>query len=94
MPGNALGQENIDAEEISGRFLPRSNDYLVKDGGKMLGARHIRSQEPSPYATHGDFCRIFEEDMNRLYMLAFLLTGDHSAAEKCFVRGMEDSVKG
>lgn len=60
----------------------------------MRGAKHIRSKETSPYATHGDFCRIFEEDMNRLYLLAFLLTGDHSAAEKCFVRGIEDSAKG
>jgi len=29
-----------------------------------------------------------------LYLLSFLLTGEHSLAEKCFVRGLEDSRKG
>ena len=32
--------------------------------------------------------------MNRLYLLAFLLTADHTTAEKCFVWGLEDSKKG
>jgi DNA-directed RNA polymerase specialized sigma24 family protein len=60
---------------------------------KMLGARLIANQ-PTPYATGADFCRIFEENMSSLYLLAFLLTGERSTAEKCFVRGLDDSGKG
>jgi DNA-directed RNA polymerase specialized sigma24 family protein len=60
----------------------------------MFGARRIIDQEPTPYATRADFCRIFEKDMNRLYLLSFLLTGDHALAQGCFVRGLEDSAKG
>jgi hypothetical protein len=61
---------------------------------KMFGARKITDQEPTPYATRADFCRIFEKDMNHLYLLSFLLTGDHALAQGCFVRGLEDSAKG
>ena len=43
------------------------------------------------YATAADFCRIFEDDMDRLYLLSLLLTADHSLAEKCFVGGLESS---
>ena len=46
------------------------------------------------YATTGDFCRIFDENMNSLYLLAFLLTADHGMAEQCFVSGLEDAVGG
>ena len=56
--------------------------------------RKITSQEPTRYATKQDFCRIFRTDMNRLYLLSFLLTGNHPSAETCFVRGLEDSAKG
>jgi hypothetical protein len=45
------------------------------------------------YAIAGDFCRIFAQDMNRLYLLSFLLTADREKAEQCFVSGLEDSVK-
>ncbi len=64
----------------------------------MLGTNHIAhhsSQNNSTeYATSADFCRIFESDMNRLYLLAFLLTTDHADAEKCFVSGLEDAKNG
>jgi DNA-directed RNA polymerase specialized sigma24 family protein len=60
----------------------------------MLSARKITNQQPTPYATEADFCRIFRSDMNRLYLLSLLLTGDHATAEKCFVRGLEESAKG
>ena len=60
----------------------------------MLVTRKAAKQEPARYATHADFCRIFKNDMNRLYLLSFLLTGDHSLAEKCFVRGLVDSKSG
>jgi len=60
----------------------------------MLSARKITNQRPTSYATEADFCRIFRSDMNRLYLLSLLLTGNHATAEKCFVRGLEDSAKG
>lgn len=48
----------------------------------------------SVYATYGDFCRIFAEKMDRLYLLALLLTADPGKAEQCFVSGIGDSVVG
>jgi DNA-directed RNA polymerase specialized sigma24 family protein len=59
----------------------------------MLGVRKIANQEATLYATGEDFCRIFQRDMNRLYLLSFLLTADHALAEKCFVRGFDDTAK-
>ncbi len=60
----------------------------------MLGTSHIASHKAAAYATGADFCRIFRDDVNRLYTLSFLLTADSAAAEKCFVQGLEDSKKG
>jgi len=60
----------------------------------MIGTRKKRAgQELVRYATGDDFRRIFAEDLNHLYRLAFLLTGDPAKAEQCFVAGFEDSVK-
>jgi len=58
----------------------------------MPEAKHIT--RPSQYASSEDFCRIFHEDMNGLYLLSFLLTADRAKAEQCFVSGLEDSVQG
>jgi DNA-directed RNA polymerase specialized sigma24 family protein len=58
----------------------------------MPGAKRITS--PTPYASTGDFDRIFREEKDSLYRLSFLLTGDHEKARQCFASGLEDSVKG
>ena len=58
----------------------------------MSETKHINS--PMPYASNGDFQRIFHEDMNGLYLLSSLLTADHEKAEQCFVSGLEDAVNG
>ena len=58
---------------------------LRKNGGDAPAA--------DQYATSEDFDRIFTEDMDRLHQLSFLLTRDQEKAEKCFVTGLEDSVK-
>ncbi len=42
------------------------------------------------YASASDFCRIFAEDMSKLYLLAFLLTADEEKAERCFAGALED----
>ena len=59
----------------------------------MLSARQIAKQKSTRYAIKADFCRIFEKEMNHLYLLSFLLTADHAMAEECFVRGLEDAAK-
>jgi hypothetical protein len=53
----------------------------------------VRTGEPNPYATREDFIKVLHQEMNGLYQLSFLLTGDHEKAEKCFVAGIEDCVK-
>jgi hypothetical protein len=55
-------------------------------------AKHIT--RAAAYASSDDFCRIFHENMDSLYLLAFLLTADHRRAEQCFVSGLEDAVGG
>src|ERR1700722_17923936 len=49
---------------------------------------------PMPYASSDDFRRVFDQDMNDLYLLSFLLTADREKAEQCFVSGLEDAVEG
>jgi DNA-directed RNA polymerase specialized sigma24 family protein len=49
---------------------------------------------PTPYASSDDFRQVFDEHMNSLYQLAFLLTADQKKAEQCFVSGLEDAVEG
>jgi hypothetical protein len=52
-----------------------------------------RRNEPNSFATREDFIKVFHEDMNGLYQLSLLLTGDHEKAEKCLVAGIEDCAK-
>jgi hypothetical protein len=61
----------------------------------MSCQRQIRTGKDSAneYATREDFCRAFTENLNGLYQLSYLLTGDDEKAQQCFVAGFEDSVK-
>jgi DNA-directed RNA polymerase specialized sigma24 family protein len=43
------------------------------------------------YATARDFCRIFDQDLNSLYLLSLLLVGDHGKAEQCFVDALKNA---
>jgi hypothetical protein len=52
------------------------------------------STSPAPYASRDDFRRVFHEETDSLYRLAFLLTADSEKAEQCLVSGLEDSVNG
>src|ERR1700735_419527 len=49
---------------------------------------------PTQYASSDDFRQVFDEDMNTLYLLSYLLTADREQAERCFVSGLEDAVEG
>src|ERR1700686_1989603 len=51
-------------------------------------------ERATEYATCRDFQKIFREDMAELYRLAFLLTADQAKAERCFVAGLEESIRG
>src|SRR6202140_3505840 len=57
----------------------------------MLNAMRIASSRS--YASSSDFCRIFDEDLDELYQLSFLLTGNHDYAKQCFVSGLENWVR-
>jgi hypothetical protein len=46
------------------------------------------------YGTNIDFRKIFGADIERLYLLAFLLTTNHDDAEECVVTGLEDASEG
>ncbi len=57
-------------------------------------ARNNANRQTHTYASAADFCQIFNQEMDGLYLLSFLLTGDRVKAEQCFVSGLDDSVKG
>ena len=46
------------------------------------------------YATHSNFCAIFIQHVQSLYLLALLLTGDEVIAEQCFLAGFELCERG
>lgn len=52
-----------------------------------------KNARSSEYATSSDFCHIYVEQMNGLYLLALLLTGDPQKAEQCFLSGFDNSVR-
>jgi hypothetical protein len=58
----------------------------------MWKQNQIANVKNAEYATAADFCRIFDKDMNSLYLLSLLLTGDHEKAEQCFVAGLENAI--
>ena len=56
-------------------------------------SRPSKKQEANPYATAEDFRNIFDQDLDGLYQLAYVLTADHEKAEQAFVGGVEDAIK-
>jgi DNA-directed RNA polymerase specialized sigma24 family protein len=61
---------------------------------RIFGTKRPKSPSSEMYASSADFCRVFEDQMDRLYLLSLLLTADLELARKCFVRGLEDSKNG
>jgi len=45
------------------------------------------------WASATDFCKIFENDMEHLYLLAFLMTANHENAEQCFTATVNAAFK-
>ena len=58
----------------------------------MVSTHHVTEKNSPKHATARDFCRILEQDLDRLYLLSFLLTAEKDLAEECFVSGLEDSA--
>jgi DNA-directed RNA polymerase specialized sigma24 family protein len=54
-----------------------------------------RPEEPkiagfrADYANDADFCKVLEQELKPLYLLAFLMTANHEKAERCFVTTAE-----
>ena len=51
-------------------------------------------QRSRAYASPGDFCTIFRDDMNSLYSLALVLTSSHELADKAFLAALDDCRTG
>lgn len=60
----------------------------------LAESKHASKENPTLYASKSDFCQIFAEDMNDLYLLSLLLTADPEKAEQCFVSGLDDCADG
>lgn len=56
----------------------------------MASKQTILNDRTTTYATAGDFCRIFKEEMTDLYSLALMLVADAAKAEQLFVSGLDD----
>jgi len=55
---------------------------------RIVASRKIR------YATGEDFFRLFLNDVERPYLLSYLLTANHVKAEECFAASFDDCVDG
>lgn len=53
--------------------------------------RKVRSagKDGNDYATHLDFCAVFLQQLDRLYSLALILTGDELRAEECILAAFD-----
>ena len=59
----------------------------------MSAQVQIFGKTATRYATATDYYRIFVEEMDSLYLLAFLLTGDKDMAEQSVVSGLGECVE-
>jgi hypothetical protein len=57
---------------------------------KMRSAANGRDD----HVAHSDFCDIFLQQLDRLYSLALILTGDELRAEECFLAALDSCVEG
>jgi hypothetical protein len=63
----------------------------MEEGGEVT--QKYKNTRSNLYATRNDFCHIYVEEMNGLFLLSLLLTADPQKAEQCFLSGFEDSVR-
>jgi hypothetical protein len=60
--------------------------------GGIEVTQKLKNARSNEYATRSDFCRIYLEQMNSLYLLSTLLTAETQRAEQCFLSGFEDCL--
>lgn len=61
---------------------------------QMARKKRSNSDGRNNYATHSDFCAVFVQQMDRLFLLALILTGDELSAEQCFLAAFESCAEG
>jgi DNA-directed RNA polymerase specialized sigma24 family protein len=64
------------------------------DEGSFHDMNQTSNERANLYTTKSDFCRIFRDDMQSLYLLALVLTADQEKAEECFLAGLDDCASG
>jgi len=52
----------------------------------------IKIADRAGSANRPDFCRVLEQELKPLYLLAFLLTANHRTAEQCFAATVEQGL--
>jgi hypothetical protein len=62
----------------------------MEEGAEVT--QKYKNARSNAYATSSEFCHIFVEQANSLYLLSLLLTADPQKAEQCFRSGFDDSV--
>ena len=77
-------------EKTAGR--PETEEPAVR-GSSLSSRRRSVAGVTSGYAAASDFCQLFQDRMDGLYLLALLLTANHRQAEACFVAGLEDCTR-
>ncbi|HWR15355.1 MAG TPA: hypothetical protein VN577_11020 [Terriglobales bacterium] len=58
-----------------------------------LSATAVRAGRAAFYTSADEFCTIFNRDMDSLFQLAMVLTGDEAKAQKCFLAALEKCRK-
>jgi hypothetical protein len=53
------------------------------------GKKRSDGKGGSDYATHSDFCAVFLQDLDRLCLLALILTGDELRVEGCLLAALD-----
>jgi len=92
MPLQTLGESGYGEKlKFSVNFHTAQTTNSMEDRVNNFDAKHDKGRLHGLYATSRDFCHIFENDMDRLYLLSLLLTADPEMAEECFVEGLETS---
>lgn len=60
----------------------------------LLKQNRIAPSTQTEYATREDYCKLFAENEESLYLLSFLLTVNREKADQCVVTGLGDCVEG
>lgn len=60
----------------------------------MPRTAHIKAERSARYATVADFQRIYNEEMDSLFLLSILLTADIVNAQECLVSALQECLHG